>query len=113
LKHSFEWIEEHYRKNGQFSAAPVKEALGIESTLSQASIVQAALDAEVEYLSGALNRAFGQQLNKQTAVGWSSTGHTSECVELFAFGPGGESLPAFFKNCDLFPIMTDALGLRV
>ncbi len=113
LKHSFEWIEEHYRKNGQFSAAPVKEALGIESTLAQASIVQAALDAEVEYLSGALNRAFGQQLNKQTAVGWSSTGHTSECVELFAFGPGCESLPAFFKNCDLFSIMTDALGLRV
>lgn len=112
LQHSFEWIEQHYRNNGQFSAAPVKEALGIESTKAQAAIVQSALDAEEEYLSGALTRAYGAQLNKQTSVGWSSTRHTSECVDLFAFGPGSEVLPYFLKNCELFTIMTDALGLR-
>ena len=79
--------------------------------MAQASIVQTALDAEVEYLSGALTSAFGSQLNKLTAVGWSSTRHTSECVELFALGPGSERLPPFLKNCELFAIMTDALGL--
>ena len=97
LQHSFEWIEQRYRINGQFSAAPVKEALGIDSNNSQAAIVQAALDAEEEYLSGALTSAFGSQLNKLTAVGWSSTRHTSECVELFALGPGSERLPPFLK----------------
>ena len=75
--------------------------------------MQAALDAEEEYLSGALTSAFGSQLNERTAVGWSSTRHTSECVELFALGPGSERLPPFLKNCDLFTIVTDALGLKI
>ena len=113
LRHSFEWIDQHYRKNGQFTAAPVEEALGIVPTNAQAAIVQAALDAEEEYLSGALTSAFGSQLNERTAVGWSSTRHTSECVELFALGPGSERLPPFLKNCDLFTIVTDALGLKI
>lgn len=113
LNQSFEWLEQRYRATGQFSALPIKMALGLESTDAQAAIVQAALDSDAKYLSGALTEAFGAQLKELTAVGWTSGNHTSECVELFAFGPGSQAVPPFLKNYELFGLMVDALGLKV
>lgn len=111
LKYSFEWLDERFRATGRFNPLPLKMALGIDATDEQAAIVQAALDNEVEYLSGALTEAFGRQINELTAVGWSSSNHTSECVELFAFGPGAQALPPFIENYELFGLMTNALGI--
>lgn len=113
LKHSFEWLQARFRASGQFDPLAVQTALGIKPTEAQAAIVQAALDAEVQYLSTALTEAFGGQLQEMTAVGWSSDKHTSECVDLFAFGPGARTLPPFIQNNQVFGLMMDALGLRV
>ena len=113
LRHSFEWLQQGFEATGRFDPVLLKTALGIDPTDTQAAIVQAALDAEVEYLSGALNQAFGKQLKELTAVGWTSDKHTSECVELFAFGPGSESIPPLIKNYEIFGILTKALGIRV
>jgi len=113
LRRSFEWLQQRFAATGQFSPEPVKIALGIDATEEQAAIVQAALDAEARYLSGALNEAFGTQLKEQTAVGWSSNQHTAECVDFFAFGPGSQAVPPFFKNYQLFGIMASALGFKV
>ena len=113
LRHSFEWLQQGFEATGKFDPVLLKTALGIDPTDTQAAIVQAALDAEVQYLSGALNQAFGKQLKELTAVGWTSDKHTSECVELFAFGPGAESIPPLIKNYEIFGILTKALGLKV
>jgi alkaline phosphatase len=113
LRHSFEWLQQGFEAKGKFDPVLLKTALGIEPTDAQAAIVQAALDSEAQYLSGALNQAFGKQLNKLTAVGWTSDKHTSECVELFAFGPGSEAIPAMIKNYEIFAILTNALGIEV
>jgi alkaline phosphatase len=113
LRHSFEWLQQGFEAKGKFDPVLVKTALGIEPTDAQAAIVQAALDSEAQYLSGALNQAFGKQLNELTAVGWTSNKHTSECVEFFAFGPGSEAIPAMIKNYEIFAILTNALGIEV
>ena len=113
LRHSFEWLQQGFEATGKFDPVLLKMALGIDPTDTQAAIVQAALDAKVEYLSGALNQAFGKQLKELTAVGWSSDKHTSECVELFAFGPGSETIPPLIKNYEIFGILTKALGIGV
>lgn len=112
-KYSFEWLQASFMRTKEFSPLPVKLALGIDATAQQGAIVQAAIDVEVEFLSGALNEAFGQQLQKLTAVGWSSRNHTAECVEFFACGPGAAAVPGFIKNNEVFEIMTHALGIRV
>ncbi len=110
IKYSFEWLQNRFKATGQFNPAPVQMAFGIESSEEQSKIVQAALDNKDEYLSGALTKAFGKQLKEMTAVGWTSSKHTSECVDLFAYGPGADSVPAFIENSELFGIMTNALG---
>ncbi len=113
FKYSFEWLQQRFKATGQFSPLPIQMAFGITPTDEQGSIIQAALDSEAQYLSGALMAAFGEQLKELTAVGWSSGNHTSECVELFAFGPGSEAVPSFIENYELFGIMSSALGLKV
>ena len=113
LRHSFEWLQQGFEATGKFDPVLLKTALGIDPTDTQAAIVQAALDAQVVYLSGALNQAFGKQLKELTAVGWTSDKHTSECVELFAFGPGSEAIPPLIKNYEIFGILTKALGIKV
>ena len=90
----------------------LKTALGINPADAATAIVQAALDAEVVYLSGALNQAFGKQLNELTAVGWTSDKHTSECVEALRlrswFGD-----PRWRTKYEIFGILTKALGIKV
>jgi alkaline phosphatase len=113
FSYSFEWLQHRFSKTGKFDAEAVKIALGLEATAAQAAIVQAALDAEAKYLSGALNEAFGAQIKELTAVGWTSSNHTSECTDFFAFGPGSQAVPPFIKNYEVFALMTTALGFRV
>ena len=112
LKYSFEWLQQRFKATGSFDASPLKMALGIDATEAQGAIVQQALDAEAKYLSGALGEAFGHQLEKLTAVGWTSSTHTSECVEMFAFGPGSQAIPPFVKNYEMFGIVSAALGIK-
>lgn len=113
LNFSFEWLQKRFEARGQFDAATLEEALHIEATTEQGTLVQKALDEEAKYLSGALSAAFGRQLKQMTSVGWSSSKHTSECVDLFAFGPHATNVPAFINNYEIFGIMMEALGLNV
>ncbi|TVP80079.1 MAG: hypothetical protein EA353_04685 [Puniceicoccaceae bacterium] len=111
LKYSFEWLETRFRATGQFNASDVTLATGIQPTAEQAAIVQKGLDDGMMYLSIALIEAFGRQLNELTAVGWSSSEHTAECADLFAFGPGAHRVPGYMKNSELFGIMMQAMGI--
>jgi alkaline phosphatase len=109
-RHSFEWVESKFRPSGQFSAEPIRKAFGIEPSEAQGAIIQAALDAEVRYLSGAITDAFGEELNARTSVGWSSSKHTAECTDLFAFGPGAERLTPWIKNAEVFSLLRSAMA---
>lgn len=111
IKYSFEWLQNRYKATGQFNPLPLMMAWGIEPTPKQSKAIQAALNNNDKYLSGALTKAFGQQLQEMTSVGWTSSKHTSECVDLFTFGPGADRVPAFLENHELFGMMTDALNL--
>lgn len=111
LKYSFEWLQDRFRASGSFDAGDFMQATGIKPTAEQSMIVQKALDADIKYLSGALIEAFGKQLDELTAVGWSSSKHTAECVDLFATGPGANGVPAYMNNNELFGHMMSAMGL--
>lgn len=54
---------------------------------------------------------YGQLLANYTAIGWTGTQHTTDFVELAAFGPGSETIAPFIQNTALFGVMTRALGL--
>lgn len=113
FRHSFEWLENRFRAAGNFDAELFSQATGI-TTANEHSIqaMQAALsDPNVTYLSNALTKEFGAELQAATSVGWSSTNHTAENVELLAFGPGAGQVPAFMRNNELHGIITDALGI--
>jgi alkaline phosphatase len=112
FRYSFEWLEKRFRASKQFSAETFKLATGIAPTEAQAAAVQAALDdSNLNYLTSKIARIFAKELTATTAVGWTSNNHTSECVDLLAFGPGAEELPGFIYNNELFGIMTDALQI--
>ena len=53
----------------------------------------------------------GQILSNYTSVGWTGTSHTTDYVELAAFGPGSENLHGLVQNTALFDVMTHALSL--
>lgn len=55
----------------------------------------------------------GQLLSNHTAIGWNGVAHTSDLVDVLAYGPGSESLPGFLLNTDLHTLMHRALGLPV
>jgi alkaline phosphatase len=110
-KGSFESLEKAFLKTGVFDAALFEQTIGIKPTAEQVAEAQGMIDAEVKYLSSALTSVFAKQLFDLTAIGWTSNNHTSENVELLAFGPGSEQIPTFVKNYELFQIMRDTLHI--
>lgn len=112
FRYSFEWLEKRFRATKQFSAETFELATGITPTEEQATAVQAAInDSNLNYLTSKMAQIFTNELTAMTAVGWTSNNHTSECVDLLAFGPGAEKVPGFIYNNELFGIMTDALRI--
>lgn len=53
----------------------------------------------------------GQLLSNHYAIGWNGVAHTSDLVDVQAYGPGSETLPGFLLNTDLHHFMRHALGL--
>ena len=49
---------------------------------------------------------------KYTAVGWASTGHSGDHVEIAAYGPGSELLKPFVRNTDMHYLMLEAAAVR-
>ena len=85
------------------------------------------VDDEVELLRRALRKdpapregyrvrnaslvTLGQLVSNYTSVGWTGTQHTTDFVELAAFGPGSEAVGGLIQNNEVFGIMTRALGV--
>jgi alkaline phosphatase len=111
---SFEALEHQFKATGRFDPKGLTAATGIVATEAQANAIQATMDdPESTYLSSAMTKIVADALFKKTGIGWTSNNHTSECVDLFAFGPGSERIKPFIKNYELFGVMTQALNLTV
>jgi alkaline phosphatase len=109
---SFEALEFKFKATGKFDADVFTEATGIVPTPEQVADIQATMnDPDSTYLSSAMTKIVAQELFEKTAVGWTSSNHTSECVDVFAFGPGAERIAPFIENYELFGVMTEALGI--
>ena len=110
---SFEAMEHQFKATGRFDPQVFTAATGIVATEAQANAIQATMDdLETTYLSSAMTKIVADALFEKTAIGWTSNNHTSECVDLFAFGPSSDRIRPFIKNYELFGVMTQALGLN-
>lgn len=92
----------------------VKEATDLALTEDEIDLLRRALRKEHREGYRVRNApivALGQILSNYTSVGWTGTAHTTDFVELAAFGPGSEDLHGLIQNTALFGVMTHALGL--
>lgn len=55
---------------------------------------------------------FADIQRKYTSVGWASTGHSGDHVEIAAYGAGRESLKPFVRNTDLHYLMLEVAGVQ-
>ena len=110
---SFEALEHKFKATGRFDPEVFTGATGIVPTQEQADAIQATMDdPETTYLSSEMTGIVADALFQKTAVGWTSSNHTSECVDLFAFGPGSDRIKPFINNNELFGVMMQALNLN-
>ncbi|MEM8866751.1 MAG: alkaline phosphatase [Verrucomicrobiota bacterium] len=112
FKGSFESLEFTFRKTGKLDKQLFKKVTGIQVSDTQAQQIQDAIQAETTYLSSAMTSAVKEDLFEKTAVGWTSSAHTSECVEFLAIGSGANLVKPFMKNYEVFELMVRALGLK-
>ena len=90
----------------------IQEASGIPLTDGEARSMQRQLADEwpTAYRRMASHRAvLGQLLANHTDIGWVGDAHTSDHVELAAFGPGSAAVKAFSQNTDLHGLMQQCL----
>ncbi|MBW7895429.1 MAG: alkaline phosphatase [Opitutaceae bacterium] len=94
----------------------VHAATTIALTADECDLLRRALRSEPHAAYRVRNSAqitLGQILANYTSVGWAGTAHTTDLVELAAFGPGSEAVGGLMQNNDLFGVMTRALGVGV
>lgn len=58
-----------------------------------------------------MSSILADEFEKRTAVGWTSSNHTADLVEVLAFGPGSELLAPYIKNTEVFDLMVRAVGI--
>lgn len=63
------------------------------------------------YFLADLAEYFQEAQFESTGVSWTSHQHTSELVDLMAYGPHANALPSFMKNYELNTFMCDALNI--
>lgn len=124
ITRSFDWVDEEFAR-----ISPGKKPdLGAISAAAPA-IIAGMTDlpipgAEIEMLQRVIrgervmpmleankwSSVLGQIFAEQVGIAFTSPNHTSDMVEVTAFGPGSESLPMFVDNIDLHGLMVSALG---
>jgi alkaline phosphatase len=94
----------------------LNEVTRLPITVADAEILQARLRetyrAPYRRMNG-IHAVLGQVLANYTDIGWMSHTHTSDYVELLAWGPGSERIKPFNRNTDLFQVMVASAGISV
>ena len=84
-----------------FNGADVEETLSnyidLELTSEEINSVKAVAEGDVTDIDNAIEEIF----NQRTHTGWTTSGHTGEDVNVYAFGPTREGLAGKIENTDL------------
>ncbi len=94
----------------------IEEVTGIGISRDHAKLIQARRSGEWSAAYSQMDTpggVLGQILANHTNIGWTGRSHTSDYMELAAFGPGSELVPPFLKNTHMFDVMCKALDLEV
>jgi len=125
-KHSFEWINEEL--NFHWSDDSVEDSITsgrVREVVEYATNTQIAED-EADMILQAYRGEFRAPYRNRQGAGpvkagvmanyngiyFISTNHTSDYVELAAWGPGHEEIPYFVRNTALFDLMVEMAGVR-
>jgi alkaline phosphatase len=118
FRHSNDWILSGLNRDSSINEirARFEEATGLEMDRRHAEILRQSYRDEYESIYTMMRRPWavlGQILANHTSVNFVGTAHTSDYVELAAYGPGSEAIGAFTRNTDLFGLMTRAAGVEI
>lgn len=92
--------------------AAVKSVSGVDISDQHAQIFRTRLQDRLDVPYGNLSTTssvLGAILANYTHISWSSRSHSSDHVELAAFGRGSSALKAFCRNTDLYDLMADTI----
>ena len=124
-RQSFEWMYEELGYHWSDSSLDgvtaerirdlVKHAANTGITLEEATMIKQAFDGT--FKAPFRNRqgpaaVLAGVLANYNGIYFVGTQHTSDYVELAAWGPGSERIPAFVKNTELFDLMVDMADVR-
>jgi len=122
-RHSFEWI--HRGINKYQSADADLTAQHIQELIEEATqtiILKEEAEMIKEALDGTFKAPFADRrkpeavmagvLANYNGIYFTGTNHTSDYVELAAWGPGHEKLSDFTRNTELFDLMVEMAGVQ-
>ena len=106
----YNWFPEPIKaakRTPDFMAAEISNGADVEETLSnyidleltseEINSVKAGAEGDVTDIDNAIEEIF----NQRTHTGWTTSGHTGEDVNVYAFGPTREALAGKIENTDL------------
>ncbi len=117
FRHTNNWVLSQLDENSSVNRIRevVEYATKIEIRRNEAEILRDALASDYESLHRMMSRpsaVMGQILANYIAFNWIGTSHTSDYVELAAFGPGSDRIGPFTKNTDMFHLMVEMAGVQ-
>ncbi|NBB76213.1 MAG: hypothetical protein GVY02_02440 [Bacteroidetes bacterium] len=118
-RHSFEWMMGELYGQSEPSVNRVQEvveyATRTQITAEEAGMVQKAVLGEFDApfnMRESAGSVLSGVLANHNGVYFMTTNHTSDYVELAAWGPGSDRLDSFVRNTDLFDLMVDMADVR-
>jgi alkaline phosphatase len=117
-KHSHEWILKNIHANHSPSQVVeiIEHACNVAISKNKAvELLSHIIKAEPTESFNPYQMPFHELaliLKEHTHVGWASNTHTSDYVELCAYGPGQQLIKPFMLNTELHHLMLHALGIR-
>lgn len=118
FKQSNDWMMKKINENA--SRGAVKEIVyqgtgGIEITNEEADLILKGKNRNYQFAfrdRWSFPSALADVLANYTAVTWANNQHTSDFVELAAFGPGSERIAPITRNTELFQLITQVAGVK-
>jgi alkaline phosphatase len=125
-KHSFEWIQGELGIHWSDTSVPdhvtvnrVRELIEYASNtrIAEDEAIMAYKSLTGEFRAPFRNRSgmagvFSGILANYNGIYFITTTHTSDYVEIAAWGPGSDRIPTFVRNTDLFDLMVDMAAVR-
>lgn len=116
FKHTNDWVVRGLTADspGEAMRERVYAATGLGLEPNEVKILQASFRGEYRdayRVHHAPTVILGQLLANHISVGWNGVTHTSDWVELLAFGPGSEAVNGLVLNTEVNTMMRRAMGL--